>query len=200
VVFKSAGQEVTDIPVKAKSSEHLSVTANAVNSTLPADNYPITLHAAGGDVTADLQLVAQVVGQSDLSLSTADGRLSGDAEVGQDTSLSLLLQNTGSAAARGIKLSATQPTGWSVDFTPSEIDQIDPGQSVDVTAKLHPADKALAGDYMVTLRAVPDGETAQTADYRVTVRTSTLWGVAGIGLIAIAVGVVGFAVSRFGRR
>jgi uncharacterized membrane protein len=37
-------------------------------------------------------------------------------------------------------------------------------------------------------------------DFRVTVRTSTLWGVVGIGLIAISVGIVGWAVMRFGRR
>jgi uncharacterized membrane protein len=30
--------------------------------------------------------------------------------------------------------------------------------------------------------------------------TSTLWGVAGIALIAVAVAAVGMAVSRFGRR
>jgi uncharacterized membrane protein len=30
--------------------------------------------------------------------------------------------------------------------------------------------------------------------------TSTLWGIAGIALIAVAVGVVGIAVVRFGRR
>jgi len=32
------------------------------------------------------------------------------------------------------------------------------------------------------------------------VQTSTLWGLVGVVLIAVAVGVVGFAVSRFGRR
>ncbi len=40
----------------------------------------------------------------------------------------------------------------------------------------------------------------ETAEFRITVRTSTLWGVAGIALIALAVGVVGLAVVRFGRR
>lgn len=52
---------------------------------------------------------------------------------------------------------------------------------------------------MVTLRASA-GSASASADYRVTVQTSTLWGLVGIVLVALAVGVVGFAVSRYGRR
>jgi uncharacterized membrane protein len=52
---------------------------------------------------------------------------------------------------------------------------------------------------MLTLRASA-GSAQTSADYRVTVQTSTLWGLVGVALIAVAVGAVGFAVSRFGRR
>ena len=80
------------------------------------------------------------------------------------------------------------------------IDEIPAGNQVQVTANLTPADKAVAGDYIVTVNAHPVNGTAKSADFRITVSTSTLWGVAGIALIAIAVGVVGMAVTRFGRR
>jgi len=53
---------------------------------------------------------------------------------------------------------------------------------------------------MVTFRAQPEGGSHESAEYRVTVRTSTLWGLVGVGLIAVAVVVVGAAVTRFGRR
>ena len=200
VAFQSNGQEVTNIPLKANGSERLTVNVTGVNSNIPADTYPITIDASAGDVQASIDLSAEVVGQSTLSVSTSDGRLSGDAQVGQDTPISLVVENSGSAAAHSISLSASPPSGWSVDFTPQQIDQIDPGQQADVSAKLRPSDKALAGDYMITFRAQEKGGSSESADYRVTVRTSTVWGIAGIGLIAIAVGVVGFAVSRFGRR
>jgi uncharacterized membrane protein len=39
-----------------------------------------------------------------------------------------------------------------------------------------------------------------SADYRVTVSTSTSWGLVGIAIVAIALIVVGFAVARYGRR
>jgi uncharacterized membrane protein len=32
------------------------------------------------------------------------------------------------------------------------------------------------------------------------VRTSTMWGIVGVGIIAVAVVIVGLAVMRFGRR
>ena len=39
-----------------------------------------------------------------------------------------------------------------------------------------------------------------SADFRITVTTSTLWGIVGIGIIAIALLVLLGAVARFGRR
>jgi len=63
-----------------------------------------------------------------------------------------------------------------------------------------PAEKAVAGDYLLTINARPVDSKQQSAEFRITVVTSTLWGVAGIALIAVAVAAVGMAVSRFGRR
>lgn len=129
-----------------------------------------------------------------------DGRLSGNAYVGSDTTSKLVLQNNGTAPARGIDLSATQPSGWSVEYDPKQIDEVAPGQQVDLNVKVRPADKAVAGDYMLNLRAQPLDASAKSVDFRGTVLTSTLWGMVGIGLIAVAVGVVALAVGRFGRR
>jgi uncharacterized membrane protein len=97
-------------------------------------------------------------------------------------------------------MSATAPSGWTVSFDPKVIDQIPAGNQVQVTANLTPADKAVAGDYIVTVHAKPVDGSTKSADFRITVSTSTLWGIAGIALIAVAVGVVAMAVTRFGRR
>ncbi|MEZ4862391.1 MAG: NEW3 domain-containing protein [Caldilineaceae bacterium] len=199
VSFQLNGQDVTDLPVEANTTKQLTVQAKPL-SDLSAGAYPITVHANGGDANADLQLSAEVAGQPTLSLTAPDGRLSGDAYAGQDTLIKLNLQNTGTAPARGVDLSANPPSGWAVDFDPKQVDELAPGQQLEVTAKVHPVDKAVAGDYMLTLRAQPADATAKSVDFRVTVLTSTLWGVVGVGLIAVAVGVVALAVGRFGRR
>jgi uncharacterized membrane protein len=62
-----------------------------------------------------------------------------------------------------------------------------------------PADKAIAGDYVAAFRANGRGESA-SADFRITVTTSTLWGIVGVGIIAVALLVLLGAVARFGRR
>ena len=46
-----------------------------------------------------------------------------------------------------------------------------------------PSDKAIAGDYMANFTVSGEG-TSDTARYRVTVLTSTVWGVAGLGVIS----------------
>jgi len=59
---------------------------------------------------------------------------------------------------------------------------------------------AIAGDYQATIRANATGGQSESANFRITVLTSTLWGAVGIGVIAISLLVVVFAVARFGRR
>src|SRR6516164_5687678 len=67
-------------------------------------------------------------------------------------------------------------------------------------ARLAPAGRAIAGDYQTTIRASSAGGQSESANFRITVLTSTVWGAVGIGVIAAALLVVVFAVARFGRR
>jgi uncharacterized membrane protein len=199
VDFKLSGQDVTSIPLAANESKKLSVEAKAFPDT-PAGTYPINILAQGNDTQATLDLTAEVTGQPELTVTAPDGRLSGQAYVGNVTSLKLVVQNNGSAPARNIELSASSPNGWQVDFEPKQLADVEAGKQVEVTANLHPADQAIAGDYVVTVRAKPEEGPTKSADFRITVLTSTMWGIVGVGLIAVAVVVVGLAVMRFGRR
>jgi uncharacterized membrane protein len=199
VTFKTAGQEVTSVPLDANQSKSLSVEARAFPD-LPAGSYPITVRAEGGEARATLNLTAEVTGEADLTVTAPDERLSGTAYAGSESPLKVIIRNTGSAPARAITLSSSEPAGWSVEFVPKEIDEIPAGQQAEVTAKIRPSDKALAGDYIVTVRAQPTDGSTKSADFRITVLTTTLWGVVGVVLIAVAVGVVAIAVLRFGRR
>ena len=199
VSFKLSGQDVTNIPLAANESKHLSIEVK-LYPDMPAGNYPINVTAQGGEVQAETALTAEVTGQPELTVTAPDGRLSGQAYVGDNTPLKLMVQNTGSASARNIALDASQPNGWSVEFEPKQIAEVPSGQQVEVTANIKPAEQAIAGDYVVTVHARPEDGPSKSADFRITVLTSTLWGIVGIALIAVAVAVVGLAVMRFGRR
>lgn len=199
VSFTLNSQEVTSVPLAGGESKRLTVEARAFN-TIPAGAYPIRIDAQSSDAAASLALTAEVVGQPELTFSTPDGRLSGEANAGASTSYTLVVGNRGTAPARNVVVSASAPTGWNVTLEPSEIPEVAAGQSVNVTANLQPNEKAINGDYVVSFTARADDASAKTIDMRITVTTSTLWGIVGVGLIAVAVGAVALAVGRFGRR
>jgi uncharacterized membrane protein len=199
VAFSSGGQDVTSLPVTANGSESIAVEVEAPEG-VELGSFPIYVRAEGDDLSAETTLTAEVVGQPEVALTTPDGRLSGQASINSSTSYTLLVRNTGSAPARRITMSATPPSGWQVEFQPATIDELASGADMEVTASLRPAEQAVAGDYVVSFSARPEEGSSASADFRVTVVTSTLWGIIGIALIAVAVGVVGLAVTRFGRR
>jgi uncharacterized membrane protein len=79
------------------------------------------------------------------------------------------------------------------------VDRLPPNEHKEVQALVTPTAKAVAGDYVTTMRASARGESASQT-FRVAVTTSTLWGVVGAGLIGVALLVMVGAVARFGRR
>ena len=199
VTIQSGGQEVVELDLPANASKTLTIKADPL-ITLKAGKYPFGIQAAAGDVKAELQLAVEVVGEGKLSVSAPDGRLSATAYAGQENALKIVLANKGTAPVRGVELSSSEPSSWSLTFDQSQIAEIPAGEQVEVTARIKPPAKAVAGDYVVTINARPVDGKMESAEFRITVRTSTLWGVAGIALIALAVAVVGAAVVRFGRR
>ncbi|MDT7920195.1 MAG: NEW3 domain-containing protein [Meiothermus sp.] len=200
VSFSTAfgGQEVNSLPLKAGESKDLEVQVTPPRQ-VEAKVYAVTLRALAGETKAELVVNLDITGQVELSLTTPEGRLSGRAYAGRENPIKLVVKNTGSAPAENLELSASEPSGWEVKFEPDKLEKLAPGAESEVTAKIKPSPRAVAGDYMLTLRASASSAQA-SADYRVTVQTSTLWGLIGVALIAVAVGAVGFAVSRFGRR
>ena len=201
VKFTSLGKDITNLPtdVKAGSSLSISIAVTPLTS-LSVGSYPINISAQSDAAQASLTLTAEVTGDTQLSITTPDGRLSGDAYLGKTTPIKLTLQNTGNSPAEGVKLTATSPSGWTVTLDPASVAEVPANGSVDITANVKPADQAIAGDYMLTFHAQPTDSSSKSADFRVTVRTSTLWGIVGIALIAVAIVIVGMAVVRFGRR
>ena len=199
VSIKSAGQETTSVPVPANGSKRLTVEVRIITD-VNAGSYPILVHAQSENAQATQMLTAEITGQPKLRVTGPDGRLSGEANAGKETTFKIVVVNEGSAPAQGITMSSTEPRDWNITFNPEMIPVIGPGEQVDVTAIMQPSENAVAGDYVVTIKAQPAEGARASADFRITVTTSTLWGLAGIALIAVAVLVVGFAVMRFGRR
>ena len=192
-------QQLTSIPIEAGKSKDIEAGLTIPRET-PAGDYKLTLHAKTEAASAELPVTLAIVGQPRLSVSGEGGRLSGEAYAGQDSQLTVVLRNDGSEAARDVELSATAPEGWKSSFDPKTVPQVAAGGTQQVKVTLTPSERAIAGDYQTTIRASAAGGLSESANFRITVLTSTLWGAVGIAIIAIALLVVVFAVARFGRR
>ena len=191
-------QEITSLSIKANESKDITVAVKPAPRA-PAGETPILLAIVGDKASVQAKLALDISGQPAITVTGQDERLSGEATAGQERSIPLVIRNSGSAPARGVSLSATPPSGWKIAFDPKEVPEIAAGEEQKVSALVTPSGKAIAGDYMVSLRASGDG-VSESANYRITVTTSTLWGVTGIAVIIAALLVLVGAVGRFGRR
>jgi uncharacterized membrane protein len=191
-------QELSSVAIEAGKSKDIKLKVRPP-STADAGTYPVSVTVSAEGATAKTDVSLEIIGQPRLSISGRDGLLSMRAEAGQQSTFPIIVSNTGSAPADEIELSGSAPSGWKLEFNPKTLAKIEPGKDAEAQALVTPTEKSLAGDYQTTLRAASRGETA-SSQVRVTVVTSTVWGIAGVGIIAAALLIMVGAVVRFGRR
>jgi uncharacterized membrane protein len=191
-------QELSSIPVDAGKSKDVKLKVKPPENA-DAGNYAVTAKVAAGDATATSALKLELTGTPDLAISGREGLLSARATAGHETSVPVIVTNNGTAPAENVKMSGSAPNGWKVTFQPETIAKIAPNQKQEVQALLTPPTKAIAGDYVTSLKAATSGN-SESANFRVTVSTSTMWGIVGAGIIGAALLIMVGAVSRFGRR
>lgn len=201
VAFKPSGesQEVASIPVKEGETKGINVSITpAVN--VEAGEYTIPVYAASsaGRVVEELKII--ISGTYRMEFTTPSGRLSTDVVAGKSKKISMQLENEGSAPLSNVKLSASStPDNWTVEFEPETVDYLEPGGIAEVTATITADGKAIAGDYVLTMRASAK-ETTDSTTFRVTVKTSTLWGVVGIALVVLVGAGLYWVFRTYGRR
>jgi len=191
-------QELSSIPIEAGQSKTVKLKVRPPG-TIGANRYPVSVKASAEDAAADSMVALEISGQPRLMVAGRDGVLSGRAEAGKQASIPILVTNTGTAPADEIEITSSAPSGWKIEFDPKTVDRIAPGQNKEVQARITPPEKAIAGDYAPTFNVASRGETA-SQQFRITVATSTMWGIVGAGIIAIALLIMVGAVARFGRR
>ena len=191
-------QELNAVPIDAGQSKNVKLKVTPPN-TAAAGSYKVEARIGAEDASATADLTMDINGQPRLDISGREGLVSTRASAGKETTVPVVITNTGTAPADEVELSGSAPSGWKVTFDPKTVDRIAPNANKEVQALITPTEKAIAGDYVTTIRASTRGESASTT-FRVTVTTSTMWGIAGVGIIGIALLVMVGAVARFGRR
>jgi uncharacterized membrane protein len=191
-------QELSAVPIDAGQSKDVKLKVQPPNSVTPGI-YKVTMRAMAEDATVSTELTLEVTGQPKLEVSGRNGMLNAEATAGKESTVPVIISNTGTSPAENIELSGSGPQGWQVVLDPKTIDRLAPDDKKEVQARVTPPAQAIAGDYVVTIRASSRGESA-SATFRTTVQTSTVWGIVGVGVIGAAVLLMVGAVARFGRR
>jgi uncharacterized membrane protein len=191
-------QELNAVPIEPGQSKDVKLKVRPPN-TIGAGRYPVAMRATAEDANAKADVVLEVTGQPKLDITGRDGLVSARAEAGKETSIPVLITNSGTSPADQIELAGSGPSGWKVSFEPKQIERIAAGQNQEVQALITPPGKAIAGDYVTSVRATSRGESA-SSNFRITVTTSMMWAAYGVGIIGVALLVMVGAVARFGRR
>ncbi len=191
-------QQLTAIPVDAGKTKDVKLKVTPPTS-VDAGRYPVKVKVAANGASATTAVKLDITGQPKLDVSGREGLLSARATAGNDTTVPVVVTNTGTAPADNVKLSSSAPSGWKITFNPKTIARVAPNQHKEVQATITPPGKAIAGDYATSISAASHGQTGN-ANFRVTVTTSTMWGIAGVGIIGAALLIMVGAVARFGRR
>ncbi len=115
----SSESQAANALVKAGATTPVTVTAKAP-AAIEAGQYPISVDVTSGSRTAHQDLGVEITGSYSMTLSTVDERLNANATAGATTDLTLVVTNTGTAPITGVTLSATPPSGWTVDVRPDD--------------------------------------------------------------------------------
>lgn len=186
VTFKPSGEDtqVAAIDVEARGSQAMDVKVTPPNG-VEAGEYTIPISAISASETLTDELTVVITGSYDLELSTPSGLLSFDANANKKTDVTLSITNNGNVDLQNINLTSSAPSDWTVEFSESSIDVLEAGATKEITAYVTPSKEAMSGDYSLTITA-KNSETSDATEFRVTVKTETVWGVVGILLIAAA--------------
>lgn len=198
VRFRSGGDYVTSVTIASNQNKKIYIKVNSPEK-VKADTYKIKVRATSGTTSDTKTLETVIKGKYNLKLTTSTGRLSTEVTAGSQKDVELLLENTGSIPLNDIKLTASPPADWDVNFNSQQINQLNPGESTTVQATIKASDKAIAGDYELDINAdTPDASSKAT--FRVTVDKSVLWGSMGIFIILLVIGGISYLIRKYGRR
>jgi uncharacterized membrane protein len=199
VAIQPSGEtRAASVTVDARANQRLEVRTTPPPET-PEGSYPLAVDVSAGDYRATAELVVEVTGSVEMTLTTPDERLNTTANAGTSQDFVVRVINEGTSPLTGVQLSGTGPSEWEITFEPEVIEEVPPGGSVDATARITPSGNAVAGDYVVTLSASAESAN-QEIQVRVGVETPPIWGIVGVALIAATLGGMVWVFRRYGRR
>ncbi len=202
VSFLPSGETtaVAAIDVEAGASQALTVSVEPPQR-VESGEYQISCSAVSAAETLSTDLSVTVTGTYGLELSTPDGRLSFDANAGRVSDVTLYITNTGNVDLENVSLNSSAPSGWTVSYNLDDniIESLPAGSTSEVIASVKPDNDAITGDY-VTSFSVTSEQSSDQLEFRVSVKTSTMWGIVAVAIVVVVALGLEFVFRKFGRR
>lgn len=198
VIFRANGKQATSAQVEPNQNENVGIEITPP-ANVSAGTYKIPVQATTGSTSGELELEVVITGSFDMELTTPKGLVSADVTAGDTKRIDLVLNNTGSAELKELKLSSSKPTGWEVSFEPATVASLKAGETVNAQAVVRASKKAIPGDYVININANTP-EVNKSLSFRMTVKTPLLWGWIGVGIILAVAGTIFSLFRKYGRR
>lgn len=198
VVFRANYKQATSVDVLPNAQADIAIDIDPADRA-EAGTYKIPVVASSNATSEKLELEAVITGTFGMVLTTPTSLLSTNITAGEKKRIDLVLNNTGSADLKNIKLTSSSPINWEVVFEPANVEILRPGESTQLAVIIKAYKKAIAGDYVTNLEAAAT-ETSSKAIFRVTVKTPMIWGWVGIFIIIGALASVYYLFRKYGRR
>ncbi len=203
-IMKPRYEETQISAIRLKEFESVPEKIKMIVAPLPWDlpepgEYTMTLTAASGEISGSIELIAVVTAKYDLEYYTETGLLNTKVTAGKENHVSLKLRNSGTATIDKVTLSSSKPEGWTITFDPENVENLEPDFAQDIDVVIEPQDKAIAGDYSISLKA-DSKEIRDDLELRVTVLTPTIWGWVGIGIVLLVIAGLALLFRQLGRR
>ncbi len=195
-------KKIASIQLQPGFSAGENITVNAAPYFVKPDpgEYPVTLAVSSGNLKGTIELKAVITAKYSLSLVPSEERYNTTATADSEKIFPVKLTNNGFGAVSDINFTSNKPQDWLITFSPNKIDNLATDSSQDVNVIIKPPAKAIAGDYLITVKAQGKQATAQEISVRVTVETPTVWGVVGIIIIVVVIVGLVFVFRQFSRR
>ncbi len=202
VTFTPSGETTNVAGIDVESGASQGITVSVVPpQQIEAGDYQISCSAVSASETLTTDLTVTITGTYGLEMSTPDGRLSFDARAGKESDVTLQITNTGNVDLENVSLNSTAPSGWTVTYNQEDniIKSLPAGSTSEVIAHVKPGNDAITGDYVTSFN-VSTEQISDSAEFRVSVKTSTMWGIVAVVIIAgVALGLE-YVFRKYGRR
>ncbi len=200
IIFKLGTSEITRLLLYGGNTSELLVQVIPPNQVaLGTYTFPVQVKSESGNVLAETNLTTTVTGSYALSLSPSVYQAS--ANSGESTSFTVNVFNTGFTPVSGVMVNVTLPDqSWSSTVTPVQAVQLGPQESATFNVVVKTGENTVSGDYMVTAKGSSDQVSSDSSQVRVTVSTSTSWGIYGVAIAAVFIVALVLVFRKIKRR